>query len=173
MISAIVTLYNPKAENIENINRIAEQAERVFVCDNSSIDNASMFAGSAQNIVYIPNMSNLGLPTAFNKVLKGEYWDSGEKPNNTQWVIFFDQDSKIEKGHIASLISEFEKIKRKTDVGCLGPIYYETNTNTVRIPKAKRQITENSYVVKSIITSSMIQYLRYFQQSDYGFSFQG
>ena len=87
MISALVTVYNPKPENIANINRIAEQADRVFVCDNSSIDNSLMFTGSAQSIIYVPNRRNLGLPAAFNKVLKGEYWSSNEEANDTQWVI--------------------------------------------------------------------------------------
>lgn len=156
MISALVTVYNPKPENIANINRIAEQADRVFVCDNSSIDNSLMFTGSAQSIIYVPNRRNLGLPAAFNKVLKGEYWSSNEEANDTQWVIFFDQDSNIGKDHIIPLITEFEKINRSKDIGCLGPFYYEVNSDTVQIPKSKNRITENSYTVKSIITSSML-----------------
>lgn len=156
MISALVTMYNPKPENIENINHISEQADRVYVCDNSLNDNSLMFTGSAQNIIYIPNRRNLGLPSAFNKVLKGDYWSSSEKSNDTQWVLFFDQDSNIGKDHIVSLITEFEKINRSKDIGCLGPFYYEVNSDTVQIPKSKNQVTENSYTVKSIITSSML-----------------
>ena len=59
-------------------------------------------------------------------------------------------------GNIISLITEFEKINRSKDIGCLGPFYYEVNSDTVQIPKSKNRITENSYTVKSIITSSML-----------------
>ena len=51
MISALVTLFNPKQNNVDNINRIARQSDRVFVCDNSSVDNSALFAESAPNIV--------------------------------------------------------------------------------------------------------------------------
>ena len=167
MISALVTLFNPKQNNVDNINRIARQSDRVFVCDNSSVDNSALFAESAPNIVYIANKKNLGLPAAFNKVFKGDYWETADQDNDDQWIIFFDQDSKIESGHINSLINEFKKIREKNDIGCLGPLYYEINSSQIQIPKSKYRITEHSYAVKSIITSSMLTTLDIIKEVGY------
>lgn len=37
---AIITLYYPSENNIENIDLIAKNADAVIVCDNSSMDNS-------------------------------------------------------------------------------------------------------------------------------------
>lgn len=154
MISALVTLYSPTTENVENICTIAKQVDRVFACDNSKADNTFMFLDCPDSVIYLPYQKNLGLPKAFNVALEEEkYWSSTED----SWVIFFDQDSKIEEGHIEKLIKEFKHIKEKSiSIGCLGPVYYDTSSGKVEIPKAKHQVTEHSYVVSSIITSSML-----------------
>ena len=75
MINALVTLYNPTAENIENILSISKQADRVFACDNSARDNTDMFVSCPDSVIYLAHKKNLGLPKAFNQVLKNEeYW---------------------------------------------------------------------------------------------------
>lgn len=154
MISAFVSLFNPSVKNIENICSVAKQVDRVFVCDNSSIDNTKMFEGCPETVIYFPNHKNLGLSKAFNKVLKADsYWNTEEE----NWIIFFDQDSIIKEGHIEKLIKEFRNIKKKgIAVGCLGPVYYDTSSRKVEIPKVRHQISRYSYIVSSIITSSML-----------------
>ena len=103
MITALITLYNPSVENINNIYSVTKQADLVFVCDNSSVDNSKMLVDFPDTVIYLPNMKNLGLPKAFNKALKmNTFWQEDS------WVIFFDQDSKIETGHIETLIKEVE-----------------------------------------------------------------
>jgi len=152
LITALVTLYNPTKENADNVCSIAAQVDRVFACDNSRVDNSDLFTGCPDSVIYLPYKKNLGLPKAFNEALKMEkYWEGDS------WVIFFDQDSKIEKGHIETLINEYELIQKKgIQIGCLGPVYYDTSSGKVEIPKAKHLVTDHSYVVSSIITSSML-----------------
>ncbi len=155
MVTALITLFNPTQKNVENACIIAEQVNRVFLCDNSNDDNSLLFAKCPLNVVYIPYRKNFGLPGAFNRILKDKrFWSDSA---DDEWVLFFDQDSRVQAGHVQSLIAEFEALRKKNiRVGCLGPIYFDTSSGKVELPRSKRQISEQTYIVSSIITSSML-----------------
>lgn len=152
MINALITVYNPTQEIIKNIKNISLQVDRLFVCDNSKIRlNANEI--NDPKIVYIYNDGNLGIPLAFNKVLQNNKYEWSD----TDYIVFFDQDSKTKKDYIQLLISAYEKVeKRCGNIGCMGPIFYNTSNNTVEIPHIKKRIVENNYIVNNVITSSMI-----------------
>ncbi len=154
MIKALITIYNPTKEVPNNIKKIISQVDEVFLCDNSEKDNSLLFKEILnENVHYVFFNKNLGLSKAFNKVLKEMKYNW----NNDDYIIFFDQDSNINDNHISLLIDEYNNINTlKKDIGCLGTIYYDMNTKTYQIPKAKQQINKNSYKVKSVITSSMV-----------------
>jgi len=155
MINALVTLYNPNHIVVENVEVIAKQVDKLFLCDNSYKNNREIFESLKyyKNIYYIKNDRNLGLSLAFNKVLKN-------KDNNFRdedYIIFFDQDSHIDELHINKLINEYEElIRRNINVGCLGPYFFNTSSNVIEVPKLKKLIYEETYSVKSVITSSML-----------------
>ena len=152
MIVSLITLYNPETTVIDNVSAISEQSDKVYICDNSPINNGKMFS-NIEKTTYVFNGQNLALSGAFNRVLKnGEYnW------SNEDYIFFFDQDSYIEPGHIKGLVCEYKKLEKAGyQVGCLGPIYFNRSINQLAIPRVKKQITETSYIVKSIITSSML-----------------
>ena len=46
--------------------------------------------------------------------------------------------------------------KNNIPVGVLGPVFYNTSNGLVEVPKIKTDLTENSFKVSSIITSSML-----------------
>lgn len=151
MIRAIITLYNPQKKNIENVLELAKQVNQVLVCDNSKISNKLYF--NYPNIYYYSSHKNLGLSMAFNKVLKNEdiQWD------NNDFIFFFDQDSTISNDYIKNMIKEYNLLLSSGfKVGCLGPIYFNNSSNSIQIPKMKTSLNNNSYSVKSIITSSML-----------------
>lgn len=162
MIHAFVTLYNPSNQVIENVKSIAEQVDSLFLCDNSTGNNGSMFESVAnEKTEYIANFENLGLSGAFNKVLKNEKYHFADD----DFLIFFDQDSTIQDGHIEGLITQFNKIvEKKVQIGCIGPVYFNKSNGTVEIPHDKKLVLESnlnnevkySWEVKSIITSSML-----------------
>ena len=58
---------------------------------------------------------------------------------------------------IAKLIDEYIRL---TDsgykVGCIGPVFFNRSTGKIAIPKIKKEISKNSFAVKTIITSSMV-----------------
>lgn len=153
MRKAIITVYYPSKENIANIIDIANQVDKLFVCDNSLTNKFDLFFAGNKKIEYIHFGENLGLSIAFNKILKNSCYDW----NDDDYVIFFDQDSIISENYIDILVGEYKKMKSLDEnIGCLGPVYFNNSNNTIEIPKAKIEIVEKCYKVKSIITSSMI-----------------
>lgn len=152
MIKALITVYFPADSVRENIRRVSEQVDYVYICDNSPQDNKSMFSSISHNINYEWFGENLGLSMAFNRVL--------EKPElfcDEDYIIFFDQDSSISDGHVCALVKEFERLTTNgLNLGCLAPVFFNTSNNTVEVPRMKTTINENSFIVSSVITSSML-----------------
>ena len=152
MISALITIYNPHSFVPDNVRTVSNQVDRVYLCDNSSFQNENMFL-DIPNVVYIFNNGNYALSKAFNIVLK----DKSLGWRDDDYIVFFDQDSSIKEGHIDGLIKEYELLEKKGyRVAGIGPIYFNLNTKKIAIPRVKKQITENNYIVSSIITSSFL-----------------
>lgn len=134
------------------MSRIAAQAERLFICDNSDTSNEDMFQ-NIQNAVYLFWGENKGISGAFNRVLK----DSSFGWRNDDFIIFFDQDSDIPDMHIARLINEYRNLlSMGQHVGCLGPVYYNRSNDITEIAHMRRRVKVHDYRVNSIITSSML-----------------
>ena len=150
MIFALVTLYNPTEEQIRNLSKIKEQVDTVIACDNSRDDNSERMP---IGVYYSSSNRNLGLSMAFNNALKDQEY--GWKDDD--YIVFFDQDSRIEHGHIRQLILDYEDcVKSGVRIGCLGPIFHNTSNGITEIPHDKKKIINGIYEVKSLITSSMI-----------------
>lgn len=162
MIYALITLYNPDPNVCINIQLIATQVDKVYLCDNSTKNNVEMFM-SIDNKEYLFFNKNLGLSCAFNQILINE-----EVFDNNDFILFFDQDSEISNGYIAQLIQIYEYLeKQNVNIGCLGPVYYNTNSKQIEVPKKKEKIYDNIFIVRSIITSSML--CRYNKLKEVGF----
>lgn len=151
-ITAIVTLYNPDENVVENVRTFAAQTDRVLLCDNSSNDNAALFAG-IDGAVYISYKKNLGLPGAFNAVLKDSAWEW----TDDEFVLFFDQDSRIHEGFIDGLVRSYQTVEDAYPaLGCFGPVFHNTSNGETEVPHLKTQLIGRNYRVKNIITSSML-----------------
>ena len=152
MKKALITVYQPAEGVRNNILAVARQVDEVYICDNSSQSNEELLdIAAVSNLKYFYFGENLGLSSAFNRVLKTDEFADND------YVIFFDQDSFIEDGHIDALIGEYDALKSSgAEVGCLGPVFFNTSSGIVEAPRIKTQIGKNSFKVSSIITSSMI-----------------
>lgn len=151
-IVALVTVYNPDKNVVENLQILSRQVEQVILCDNSVNDNTQMFGGVTKSI-YTTQHKNLGLTSAFNSVLKDPAY--GWKDDDI--VVFFDQDSRISEGYIASLYDEYQRIEARVEnLGCLGPIFYNTSNGQVERPRQRKAITPDTYSVTNTITSSLM-----------------
>lgn len=151
-IVALVTVYNPDKNVVENLQILSRQVEQVILCDNSVNDNTQMF-GRVTKSIYTTQHKNLGLTSAFNSVLKDPAY--GWKDDDI--VVFFDQDSQIGEGYIQALQDEYRKIETLIpNLGCLGPVFYNTSNGRTERPRQKKNITDETYEVSNTITSSLM-----------------
>ncbi|WP_318513956.1 glycosyltransferase [Photobacterium leiognathi] len=148
-VTALVTLFYPEISNVINIKELSAQVDRVILLDNTpDKDNSELFFDL--NVEYIFNSGNLGLSSAFNEGLRQI------KEKTSEFVIFFDQDSTISKGHIRKLIEDFELLSKEYKIGCIGPAYHDSNSNKVIENKDKDYLKDDLYSVQSLITSSLL-----------------
>lgn len=151
-IVALVTVYNPDKNVVENLQILSRQVEQVILCDNSMNDNAQMLGGVTKSI-YTTQHKNLGLTGAFNSILKDPAY--GWKDDDL--IVFFDQDSQIGEGYIQALQDEYRKIETLIpNLGCLGPVFYNTSNGRTERPRQKKNITDETYEVSNTITSSLM-----------------
>lgn len=155
MVAALISVYYPSQSVQSNVKAIASQVDRVYICDNSPESNAHLFAHveSMDKLRYTCFRENLGLSCAFNRILM----DAQNHWQDDDYIFFFDQDSRIEQGHIEKMLAVYSNIcEAGWDVGCLGPVYFNTSNGTVEIPKMKKELFDGTFAVSSIITSSML-----------------
>ena len=118
MIGAVVVLYNPTKNEIQNINLYKDKVDYTVIVDNSSEDNQQMIdsvVGFVSNIIYYSESINMGLAKGFNigvNILKQQGCD---------WALLFDADSKIE----SDIISVYKKAiaECKRDVAVYSPVH--------------------------------------------------
>lgn len=151
-VYALITIYNPDKDVGRKMAGIAEQVDRIYLCDNSRENNDRLF-GQIANCVYIPFKRNLGLSGAFNTILRDQTygWNAGD------FVIFFDQDSEIEEGHVKGMMEEFKLLEKGGfHPGCLGACFFNTSNQRMEMPRMKKFRTGNSYGAPNVITSSLL-----------------
>lgn len=149
---ALVTLYNPSEKEFNNCRILSQQVDTVILCDNSQESHETVFQNE-KNISYITKNENLGLGAAFNVALKNDTY--GWKDDDL--IIFFDQDSQIGEGYIQALQDEYRKIETLIpNLGCLGPVFYNTSNGRTERPRQKKNITDETYEVSNTITSSLM-----------------
>lgn len=146
MTTALITLFHPPLDTESCVRAIAAQVDRVFLCDNSPTSAAQSFFEDIPNAHYICFGENLGISRAFNRILS----DSRFGWTDDEFVIFFDQDSRIEAGHIAGLLSRFQALEASgKNPGCLGPVFSQQY-------HSPDQCRENCFPVSCTITSSLL-----------------
>ena len=150
-IIGIVTLYHPQKKHIDNICKMSEQVDVLFVADNSLVSCGEIIKNN-NKIVYCFNTENKGLSGAFNCVFdKFKLCFS-----DNDMIIFFDQDTVIPAKHVEKLVNEYYCLAKTESVGALGPVYIDEKTNLEKLPNTKVYVNENTLKVGTIITSSML-----------------
>jgi rhamnosyltransferase len=100
-IAAVVILYNPDENILENINSFANQVEKVFVVDNSDFSNEALLnkTDSFINVEYVFNNFNIGVAAALN-IGAQRAIDQG-----FDYLLTMDQDSRASIGMVKELLS--------------------------------------------------------------------
>ena len=150
MTYAVVTLFYPDKAAVENIRILSVQVDCVILSDNTpKADNRNLFC-EIENCIYVANLENLGLSKAFNKALQSRLFDDSD------YIVFFDQDSRICDGYMECLIRNFKHVSSIVSIGCLGPQYIDTNSQSLVSLRQIETLSESCYTVSSMITSGLL-----------------
>jgi len=151
-IFVFITLYNTYSFPL----CYQRQADIIYLLDNGKcVINKSELP---DNYVYIKNETNLGLSSAFNKIIKTI------ELHDDDFLLFFDQDSIIPDGFVKNLIQSYEKYEHSHNIGLIGANYKDENTGKVAFRHTKKKISEQVYSVPSLITSSMLTRYKYIKE---------
>jgi len=110
---------------LENLPRVIEQVQALVIIDNASNPGelvALRAAADAHGMHLIENGENLGIAEALNQ---GVRWAISE---GHQWVVLFDQDSKITDGFIEKMVATWESHPHQQRVCSIHPRYVHPET---------------------------------------------
>ena len=129
-VCAVIVTYHPSAGMIEQISNVLEQVQRLVVVDNGSdAENLNPLRAGAQLLGFqlIENRENLGIAQALNQ---GIHW---AKTEGYQWVVLFDQDSRITECFVDHLLRSWRAHPRRERVVTIVPCYVDPS-NGVELP---------------------------------------
>lgn len=125
---AIIVTFHPGAEITENIAALRGQVDEIIIVDNGSGDGSRELLGqlaqlSGVSIIY--NQENLGIAAALNMGVRLA------KAAGHQWIMTFDQDSKVTPGMIGVMLDAYEAYPEKEKVASMSPRYRHKQTGKV------------------------------------------
>lgn len=149
-VFCIVTLYKVASGRVEDLIKILRvQFEEVILVDNTP-NGILNLKNIPDNCIYLSNGVNLGLGKALN------IGADLALNRGADFVVFLDQDTDLPIDYKEKMVKNYLELSDiGLEIGCIGPIYYDLNSKKQEIPRRKKIIKENSYLVESIITSGM------------------
>lgn len=116
-IAAVVVIYNPEKQVLENIRTYSDYVDNLIVVDNSDSNSfEQMLRTKIPNVLYINLGGNYGIAKALNV---GIY--EAKKLEST-WVLTMDQDSHF-INNIISIYTDYIRRHNTDNVGILCPTY--------------------------------------------------
>jgi len=118
-IAAIVVLYHPGRDAIDNTVAISGQVGRVYAVDNTETVDPTVAGtlGAFPNVVYMPMGGNTGIAAALNAGMERAR-DGGHA-----WVVTLDQDSTVPAGLVDELAACLRACEPDRPVGIVAPVY--------------------------------------------------
>jgi len=119
-LSAVVVFYNPTKEVVNNVLSYISKVDRLFVIDNSAVNNKSLLdviPGFEEKITYISSGENNGIGYALNKAavlaMAAGY----------DWMLTMDQDSSFINSSSDKFFNRPNTIQNSKQVGILTPVH--------------------------------------------------
>lgn len=128
LIGAVIVSYNPSREILQNIEILTAQVGHVVVVDNTPSANPQAVIDELEQrggCTVIRNQKNLGIATALNIGVQRAI------SLGCEWIVTFDQDSRIGDGYIDGLISAYGESSDPTRTGVVCPIYRDAQLGAV------------------------------------------
>ena len=119
-IAAVVVLYHPGPEVIDNIRSWAGQVEMVYAVDNSEVPEPSVKTrlSALRNVTYLPQGENRGIARALN-IGASRAFAAGY-----DCLLTMDQDSRAEADMVAKLL-ECRGAERRGPIGIVCPVSHD------------------------------------------------
>lgn len=114
-LAGVVVLYNPDQKVINNINSYIDELDALYLVDNSSADNSTLFMH--EKVEYIPLRKNTGIAHALNVGAKKAI------DHNFHYLLTMDQDSMFEKDALKNMKSIIDADDEKDQVGIYSPFH--------------------------------------------------
>lgn len=114
-LAGVVVLYNPDQKVINNINSYIDELDVLYLVDNSSADNSTLFMH--EKVEYIPLRKNTGIAHALNVGAKKAI------DHNFHYLLTMDQDSMFEKDALKNMKSIIDADDEKDQVGIYSPFH--------------------------------------------------
>ena len=119
-VGAVIVSYNPSREILQNIAILAGQVGPIIVVDNTPSTNPQTVIDELEQraeCTVIRNGKNLGIATALNIGVRHAI------SLGCEWIITFDQDSRVGEGYVQGLISTYMESSDPSKIGVVCPIY--------------------------------------------------
>ncbi len=139
-VVAVVILYNPELNCLKNsLLSLVEQVDKIVLVDNST-DNTKIHnfveKNNLKNIHYLPQGANLGVAKAQNIGIRYAISQAYE------YCLIMDQDSVPDSEMVFHLMEDFILLnERKINIGVIGPIPINKNTQKEYSPRLKKYST--------------------------------
>ena len=150
-IGCIIVLYNPDVPMLFKIlDEISEQVSKVYIIDNSTIENHLDFSNYT-NVIFEKLGSNIGIASAQNMGLNFF--------KDYDYILFLDQDSIPSKNLVSTLLNNYIfLLNENINVGAVGPRPFNRSENKKYEGNIKkgRQIYHNITEVGELISSSSL-----------------
>ena len=114
-LAGVVVLYNPDQKVINNINSYIDELDTLYLVDNSSTDNSTLF--THEKVEYIPLQKNTGIAHALNVGARKAI------DHNFHYLLTMDQDSMFEKNALKNMKSIIDADEEKDQVGIYSPFH--------------------------------------------------
>lgn len=113
--AGMVTFYNPSKENINNILKYIDGLDKLYIVDNSSINNLDLIPKNPK-LKYLPNCDNLGIARALN-IASLKAINDGYK-----WLLTMDQDSELTLD-VLNKLKDFVLNNNTSNIGIISPYH--------------------------------------------------
>jgi len=145
MVCCVVVTFNPDTALLDLIKTIEKQVDKIIIVDNNSGRDGldALRKLDNNNNIFIYNEENFGIAKALNqgvgKAQEMEY----------NWVITFDQDSKLFSNLVQILCNVHALYPNKQDIGAIGiNILKENGSKSYRVSSTDAYL-EKDYLITS------------------------
>lgn len=144
-LAGAIIIYNPDDDLVDNILTYIDGIEKLYIFNNSPIDNISLPESIKSKMLYVHTGENKGIAERLNEAIQMAELDKYE------YLLTMDQDSSFNPKELFDYKLKIEKYPLKEEVAMYGIVHNVKELNT-----AKPNNNNNNYNNKLITSGSII-----------------